>query len=275
VGSFDQAGAAAWSPSRSLERRSCSSGREDGGEAPAVRCSRQCWRSCPRTSLAHWSEEGSCLLAPLSLQREMRRFARPSAGPPGRSKLQRRCVSCSRRLMRSRSNSRTNRRRRNGVPRTARWTGWLQRTGLDVVVHICVRVLRRLAYGRRRDELADRLTLAAAELRLIAPPGVLSVMEQIPRVDAGDPAGAAWRAEWSVVRDEIRDGFREQLAVLDREAGSHEPSGRSDDLAGRCCHSKRALRRLQRRRRRTRGGKQARPAPRAKHRAEAALAERP
>jgi hypothetical protein len=103
--------------------------------------------------------------------------------------------------------------------RTNRALDWIaQRSSLDILVHILVRASRRLAYGRRREELVDRLTLASAELRLIAPPGVLDVIQRIPSADTGDLSGARWRANWFEIRGEIRDAFREHLALLQRES---------------------------------------------------------
>jgi hypothetical protein len=48
-----------------------------------------------------------------------------------------------------------------------------KRTSLGVLAYILVRILRRVAYGRRHDELVDGLATAAMQLRPVAPDSVL------------------------------------------------------------------------------------------------------
>jgi hypothetical protein len=102
-------------------------------------------------------------------------------------------------------------------PAITRIDRWLDRQsrrfGLDVLVHIIVRILRRTAYGRRHDELFDRVVLAATQLRLIASPAVLVTMRDIEAVTKrAGPTGQYWNREWMAIRDQVRDEFRKELA---------------------------------------------------------------
>lgn len=100
--------------------------------------------------------------------------------------------------------------------RTDKALDWLaKQTSLDTVAHILVRVLRRAAYGRRRDDLVDRMTLAATQLRLIAPGSVLAIMREIDEATKdGDPSDAEWYGRWKEMRGPVRDRFREELAAV-------------------------------------------------------------
>ena len=88
-----------------------------------------------------------------------------------------------------------------------------ERTGFDIVVHILVRILLRIAYGRRHNELVDRLALASAQLRLIAPDSVLAIMREIDAATESSPTGPGWHQRWQGMRDRVRGAFREELAA--------------------------------------------------------------
>lgn len=58
------------------------------------------------------------------------------------------------------------------------------------------------------DELGDRVVPAAAQLRLIAPPGVLSITHDIQSAtERAEPSGRYWNREWKAIRDVRVAGF--------------------------------------------------------------------
>jgi hypothetical protein len=104
-------------------------------------------------------------------------------------------------------------------PRLTRADRWVQErlagTSVEFLVTIIARLLERAMYGRRRHELTDRLTQAAAHLRLVAPPGVEAYMiegEALGRRYA--PGDEDWKKEWREFRSRMRQGFREALDGL-------------------------------------------------------------
>jgi len=104
-------------------------------------------------------------------------------------------------------------------PKKSRVDRWLDRvareTSFDIVVHILIRVLRRAAYGRRNDELLDRLAVSASEVRLIAPEAVVAIMREIERVsEQAGQSGPGWNREWRAMRERVRTGFRKELAAV-------------------------------------------------------------
>ena len=65
----------------------------------------------------------------------------------------------------------------------------LRGTLLDLARHLIVRLLKRLVYGRRHDDLSDRLVAASARLRLVAPPQVDALMEEVETLARKYPVG--------------------------------------------------------------------------------------
>jgi hypothetical protein len=88
----------------------------------------------------------------------------------------------------------------------------IEKLGLGWVVTVFVRVLRRIAYGNRLGHLTDRMTAASAHLRLVAPPEVLSLMQEVDDLFGGpESRGNAWKAEWPSLRKRLQEGFRHTL----------------------------------------------------------------
>lgn len=88
----------------------------------------------------------------------------------------------------------------------------IKKLGLEWVVMVVVRVLRRIAYGRRLGELTDRMTAASAHLRLVAPPEVLVLMQEVDELFSGSASRSdTWKSQWPSVRERLRDGFRQAL----------------------------------------------------------------
>lgn len=105
------------------------------------------------------------------------------------------------------------------APKHSRVDRWLdliaERTSFDVIIHIVVRILRRMTYGPRPDQLLDRLAVASSELRLIAPDSVLAIMRTIDgRTGGPASAGREWAGAWRSIRDETREAFRKELAAI-------------------------------------------------------------
>jgi hypothetical protein len=95
---------------------------------------------------------------------------------------------------------------------------WLDKlaklTGLDFIAYIVGRLLQRAMFGKRPEQLGDRLADAAAHLRLIAPPEVERYMiegEQLSR--KYEPGNERWLEDWKDYTSRMRAGFR---AALDR-----------------------------------------------------------
>lgn len=87
-----------------------------------------------------------------------------------------------------------------------------ERTGLEPVVNMAVKILRRLIHGRRPDEQIDRLAAASARLRLVAPPAIeeaMRAMETMARLYK--PDDEEWRKHWLVLRQVTRQRCREVL----------------------------------------------------------------
>lgn len=98
-----------------------------------------------------------------------------------------------------------------------RWLDSVARkTSFDIVLHIVIRLLRRAAYGRRHDELGDRMIAAATQLRLVAPGSVLAIMREIEQVtEQVGQSGPGWNREWRAMRDRVRTSFRNELAAVE------------------------------------------------------------
>jgi hypothetical protein len=113
-----------------------------------------------------------------------------------------------------------------GKPATPRRTAFddvidraVEKAGLELVLHFVLRLLRRLVYGRRQYEIVDRLAVASARLRLIAPPEVeemMSTADTMGRLyEAGDQR---WSERWMELRGEMRERFRDVLLTLETSA---------------------------------------------------------
>ncbi|MEA2188498.1 MAG: hypothetical protein QOK16_3509 [Solirubrobacteraceae bacterium] len=88
----------------------------------------------------------------------------------------------------------------------------MQRAGLQVVVFMIGRLLNRAVYGRRHEVLADELMVAAAHLRLVAPPAVADLMREVEEVALEYSSGdEQWQATWMLLRARVRAEFRSQL----------------------------------------------------------------
>jgi hypothetical protein len=86
------------------------------------------------------------------------------------------------------------------------------RLGFSLLGELLARIIHRMAYGRRPAELMDRMAQASAELRLVATPEVLDLMQRLDDLfrDAR-PKDDAWREEWRAMRENLRTGFRAAL----------------------------------------------------------------
>jgi len=101
-------------------------------------------------------------------------------------------------------------------PRVTKIDRWVEKevrgTVFELFGHIVVRLLKRLVYGRRHDDLSDRLVAAAARLRLVAPPEVEALMSEVEALAreyrAGDPR---LMEQWRPLRDRMRAEFRDAL----------------------------------------------------------------
>jgi hypothetical protein len=84
--------------------------------------------------------------------------------------------------------------------------------GMDFVGEIAARILQRLIYGQRPQQLVDRMGAATAHLRLIAPPEIDAILLELDglgkRYKQGDHA---WQAEWTAFRTRMRAAFREHV----------------------------------------------------------------
>lgn len=96
---------------------------------------------------------------------------------------------------------------------------WLDKlaklTGLDFIAYIVGRLLQRAMFGKRPEQLGDRLADAAAHLRLIAPPEVERYMiegEQLSR--KYEPGNERWLEDWKDYMSRMRVGFRATLDQL-------------------------------------------------------------
>ncbi len=92
----------------------------------------------------------------------------------------------------------------------------VEKAGLELALHIVVRLLRRLVYGRRQYEIVDRLAVASARLRLIAPPEVEEMMHATDAMARLYKAGdQEWSQRWTELRSEMRQGFCDVLLTLE------------------------------------------------------------
>jgi hypothetical protein len=73
------------------------------------------------------------------------------------------------------------------------------------------RVVRWIGYGRRPEALHDRMAQASAELRLIASPEVLELMQRVDDFRSKPPPYRVRRDEWIATREILRSGFRGAL----------------------------------------------------------------
>lgn len=101
-------------------------------------------------------------------------------------------------------------------PRLTRADEWVFRsmrgTVVELVFHIALRLLKRLVYGHRHDDLSDRLVAAAAHLRLVATPTVEEYMREVETLGSGHkPGDEQWTAQWKDFRSGMRQGFKKAL----------------------------------------------------------------
>jgi hypothetical protein len=97
---------------------------------------------------------------------------------------------------------------------------FLNRMGLDAVLiwlglgtffNWIDRVFRWIGYGRRPEELHDRMAQASAELRLIAPSEVLDLMQCVDDFRSKPPPHRVRNEQWTALREVLRSGFRGAL----------------------------------------------------------------
>lgn len=88
----------------------------------------------------------------------------------------------------------------------------LQGTLADLARHLIVRLLKRLVYGHRHDDLSDRLVAASARLRLVAPPQVEALMGEVEALARKYPVGdPQLLTSWKPLRERIRLEFKDAL----------------------------------------------------------------
>lgn len=105
-----------------------------------------------------------------------------------------------------------------GPVKQTRVDRWLERkaagTAVDFYGTLMARILHRVAYGQRLNQIGDRLTLAATQLRLIAPDPVLAIIREIEEAtERAGPSGRHWNREWSAIREDVRVRLRQELAA--------------------------------------------------------------
>lgn len=110
-------------------------------------------------------------------------------------------------------------------PRLNRVDEWfaesVKGTIVEMLGHFIVRLLRRLIYGHRHDDLSDRLVAAAAHLRLVAPPAVEQFMSEVEVIAQARQTGDKNAKErWKEFRARMRQGFREALDNAGSVAGA-------------------------------------------------------
>lgn len=119
-------------------------------------------------------------------------------------------------------------------PKKNRFDRWLERkaqgTTLDFIGTLLARLLHRAVSGQRVVMLGDRLALAAAQLRLIAPESVLAIMQEVEEATKrAGPAGEHWPREWRLIRDDVRTGFRRELGYVEtRRRGPRLPRSHTE-----------------------------------------------
>jgi hypothetical protein len=101
-------------------------------------------------------------------------------------------------------------------PRPTRIELWLERvikgTVFEFVGHILVRLVQRAVYGRRLNDLSDRLVAASAHLRLVAPTIVDDYMREAESIGKEHrPGDEQWNERWTKFRLRMRQVFREVL----------------------------------------------------------------
>jgi hypothetical protein len=88
----------------------------------------------------------------------------------------------------------------------------LQGTLLDLARHLVIRLLKRLVYGHRHDDLSDRLVAASARLRLVAPPQVEALMVEVEALARKYPVGDPHLlTSWKPLRERIRREFKDAV----------------------------------------------------------------
>lgn len=97
--------------------------------------------------------------------------------------------------------------------RVDRWVAKEVRgTTLEFLLHLIYRLLKRVVYGHRHDDLSDRLVAASAHLRLVAPPAVEQYMVEGESLGKEHRDGdEQWKERWKEFRSRMRTGFREAL----------------------------------------------------------------
>jgi hypothetical protein len=106
--------------------------------------------------------------------------------------------------------------------------------GLDLMADVVAKLLHRASYGRRVDELTDRLSLASTQLRLIAPEPVLSIMAEVEAATRrSGPDGRDFKREWDAVRDDVRLRMRQELDRAGSPSSRRTLARRKDTSATR------------------------------------------
>lgn len=93
---------------------------------------------------------------------------------------------------------------------------WFERkvegTIIDYIGYMFVRLLKRLVFGRRHDDLSDRLVAATARLRLVAPPDVEALMSEVETLAREHRTGGSQLIErWKPLHDRMRLEFKDAL----------------------------------------------------------------
>jgi hypothetical protein len=103
----------------------------------------------------------------------------------------------------------------------------VEKAGFELALHLFIRLLRRAVYGRRQYEVVDRLAVASARLRLIAPPEVEEMMRAADTMARLYKAGdEEWSRCWMELRSEMRQRFRDVLLSVETSLETSSSAGR-------------------------------------------------
>jgi hypothetical protein len=88
--------------------------------------------------------------------------------------------------------------------------------GLDFIGEVLARILHRIMYGQRHEQVIDRLIAASAHLRLIAPPAIDELMKEMDGLGKRyKQEDEEWQTEWIALRTRMRAAFREEVRAFE------------------------------------------------------------